>query len=159
MKRQLLVAAVLVMAYSSAAAQAPQPLAGRWQYLQAPDNEGEVLDLSISSGHWRGIMNGLLRSGDHGVYYYVVEIENVRVDTNGTIRFEVRERQLASKRPPLSVLGGKTDAGVDRYRMQFTGRIEAGDLVLQCADPKGGSCPASSMRFKRMWHATNTRRR
>jgi hypothetical protein len=133
-KRQLLVAAVLVMAYSSAAAQAPQPLAGRWQYLQAPDNEGEVLDLSISSGVW----------------YYVVEIENVSVGPDGTIRFEVGERRLSAERPALSVLGGKTDAGVDRYRMQFTGRIEAGDLVLQCADPKGGSCPASSMRFKRM---------
>lgn len=151
MKRPLLIAAVLVLACRSAVAQAPPPpLAGRWQYLQSPDNEGEVLDLSVSSGQWRGIMNGLLRSGDHGVYYYVVEIENVSVDTNGTIRFEVGERQLASKRPPLSVLGGKTDAGVDRYRMQFIGRIEAGDLVLRCADPKGGSCPASSMKFKRM---------
>lgn len=159
MKRQLLVAAALVLAYSSAVAQASPPLAGRWQYLQPPDAEGDVLDLSVSSGHWRGIMNGLLRAGEHGVLYYVVKAENLNVDADGTIRFEIGERQLARKRPPLSVLDGKTDAGVDRYRMQFTGQIEGGDLVLQCADPKGGSCPASSMRFKRMWHATNTRRR
>ena len=44
------------------------PLAGRWQYLQPPDTEGEVLDLSVASGQWRGIMNGLERAGEHGLF-------------------------------------------------------------------------------------------
>ena len=131
-------------------AQPSPPLAARWQYLQPPDHEGEVLDLSVLSGRWRGIMNGLLRAGEHGVLYYVVEVENLSVDPEGSIRFEVGERFLASKRPALSAVGGKADAGVDRYRMRFSGKIEAGDLVLHCADRAGGSCPASSMRFKRM---------
>ena len=42
-------------------------LAGRWQYLQPPDKEGEVLELFVSSGRWRGIMNGLERAGEHGL--------------------------------------------------------------------------------------------
>jgi len=109
------------------AAQAAPPLASRWQYLQPSDKEGEVLDLVVASGQWRGIMNGLLRAGEDGLYYYVVEIENV-----------------------LSVLGGKANAGLGRYRMLFTGRLEAGDLVLQCIDVKGGSCPDKTMRFKRI---------
>ena len=136
-------------AWTRAAQSRPQ-LAGRWRYLQPPDHEGEVLDLSVSSGQWRGIMNGLLRAGEHGVRYYVVEVENLIVDPDGSIRFEIGERPLAAKRPALSVVGGKADAGIDRYRMRFSGKIEAGNLVLHCTDRPGDSCPASSMTFKRM---------
>lgn len=49
-------------------------LIGRWQYIQPPDNEGEVLDMSLSGGRYRGIMNGLERAGEHGLFYYAVEL-------------------------------------------------------------------------------------
>lgn len=144
------IAALAALVNSAVVAeQAAAPLAGRWQYLQAPDHEGEVLDLFASSGSWRGIMNGLDRAGEHGLFYYVVEIENLTVEPNGDIRFGVGERLLFNKRPILSQLGGSGDAGIVRYRMRFTGRIEAGDLVLRCED-KYGSCPDSTLRFKRL---------
>ena len=127
-------------------------LAGRWQYVQPPDPEGEVLDLIAFSGRWRGIMNGLERAGEHGLYYYVAEVENIEVAPDGAIRFEVGERTLHSRRPAISSLAAARDAGaagVVRDRMRFTGRVEAGDLVLRCVDP-GGSCPDSTLRFRRM---------
>lgn len=127
----------------------PPSLAGRWQYLQSPDTEGEVLDLVVASGHWRGIMNGLERAGEHGLFYYVVEIEKLAVAPDGSINFEIGEREFFTKRPPLSHLGGKADGGFARPHMRFSGRIVDGYLVLQCND-EDGSCPDSSLRFKRL---------
>jgi hypothetical protein len=128
---------------------AEPPLAGRWQYLQPPDAEGEVLDFTLSSGRWRGIMNGLERVGEHGVFYYVIEVERLEVAPDGTVRFEVGEHSLFRRRPPLSAVGDSGDAGIVRDRMRFTGRLEAGDLVLRCVGPSS-SCPDSTVRFKRI---------
>lgn len=135
--------------WADASTPAAPPLAGRWQYLQPPDIEGEVLDLFVSSGRWRGVMNGLERAGEHGLFYYVAELEGLEVSPDGGIRFEVGERSLFDRRPALSELGGKGDAGVVRDRMRFSGRLESGDLVLRCAGA-GGSCPDSTLRFKRI---------
>lgn len=127
----------------------PPSLAGRWQYLLPPDTEGEVLDLVVSSGHWRGIMNGLERAGEHGLFYYVVEIEKLAIAPDGIISFEIGERKFFIKRPPFSHLGGHSDGGFARRHMHFSGRIVGVDLVLQCND-EDGSCPDSTLRFKRL---------
>jgi hypothetical protein len=150
--RTILAAAVFAALGCSAATLAgPEPsLAGRWQYLQPPDKEGEVLDLSVSAGRWRGVLNGLERAGEHGLYYFVVEVEEFAVETDGTMRFEVGERKLSRRRPPLSQLTGEGDDGVTRYRMRFTGRLEGEDLVLRCEDGDTGSCPDRILRFKRI---------
>jgi hypothetical protein len=124
-------------------------LAGRWQYLQPPDEEGEILELDVSSGHWRGIMNGLERAGEHGLFYYVVEIENFTVAPDGGISFEVGERVFFTKRPGISHLGGDGDGGFSRDRMSFSGRVKGGVLILRCED-ENGSCPDEILRFKRL---------
>ena len=124
-------------------------LVGRWQYLQPPDNEGEVLDLTASAGRVRGIMNGLERAGEHGLFYYVVEVMNLAIAPDGLITFEVGERTFFNTRPALSILGGKGDGGGTRDIMRFEGKLEHEELVLRCQD-KGGSCPDSVLRFKRI---------
>jgi hypothetical protein len=43
-------------------------VAGRGQHLMPPDEEGEILDPFMSGGGWRGIMTGLERPGDHGLF-------------------------------------------------------------------------------------------
>lgn len=142
-------ALLLCLYQTTVVAQAPPPLAGHWQYLQPPDSEGEVLDLSVSADGWHGIMNGLERAGEHGLFYYVVEVENLSVQPDGAIRFEIGERQLFIRRPALSRLTGQGDGGVDRYRMRFNGEIEGEELVLQCRAAYG-SCPDATLRFKRL---------
>jgi hypothetical protein len=127
----------------------PASLAGRWQYLQPPDTEGEVLDLLASSGQWRGVMNGLERAGEHGLFYYVVEVGKLAVAPDAGISFEIGERSFFTKRPALSHLGGDGDGGSARSRMRFSGRIVGEEVVLQCAD-EDRSCPDSTLRFKRL---------
>jgi len=74
------VAALAALFQFSCSSQNPaSSFVGRWQYIQSPDKEGEVLDLEVSSGRWRGILNGLERAGEHGLFYYVVETENLAV--------------------------------------------------------------------------------
>ena len=134
---------------TATAQQAVENLAGHWQYLQPPDQEGEILVLLRSSGRWRGIMNGLERTGDHGLYYYVVEVENLVVDPNGSIRFEVGYRSFFRSRPALSDRAREGDAGFARGRMRFAGRVEGRDLILRCED-EDRSCPDSTLRFMRL---------
>lgn len=149
--RHLLAAVALVALFSHPcnSQELPSSLAGRWQYLQSPDTKGEILDLVTSSGQWRGIMNGLERAGEHGLFYYVIEIEKLAVTPDGSISFEIGERELFTKRPVLSHLGGNGDGGFTRYRMRFSGRMVGEEIVLQC-DDEDGSCPDSSLRFKRL---------
>lgn len=124
-------------------------LVGRWQYLQPPDQEGEVLDISFSGGRYRAIMNGLERAGEHGLFYYVIEPADFTVAVDGSIGFTVGERSFFGARPPLSRIGGQGNRGVSRDQMRFHGRIERGDLVLQC-EGAGGSCPDAMLRFKKI---------
>lgn len=141
---------VLTALAAAAIAAPPEPgLAGRWQYLQPPDREGEVLDLSYRAGRWHGVMNGLERAGEHGLFYYVVAVGNLAVESNGAIRFEIGERSFHHKRPALSHLSGQGNGGFARSRMRFAGRLEGGDLVLRCEDDDG-SCPDSILRFKKI---------
>ncbi len=128
----------------------PSSLAGRWQYLQPPDTEGEVLDLLDASGQWRGVMNGLERAGEHGLFYYVVEVGKLSVAPDAGISFEIGERSFFTRRPALSDLGGDGDGGLARSRMRFSGRMVGEDLVLRCADEGDGSCPDTMLRFKRL---------
>lgn len=149
--RSILAAAALMIIFQLPcnSEELPPPLAGRWQYLQPPDTEGEVLDLAVESGRWRGIMNGLERAGEHGLFYYAVELEKLTVTPDGSINFEIGEREFFTKRPPISHLGGKADGGFARSPMRFSGRIMGGYLELQCKD-EDGSCPDSSLRFEKL---------
>ena len=147
--RRFAVTALVAFVASTATGQQTASFAGHWQYLQPPDKEGEILVLLHSSGRWRGIMNGLERTGEHGLFYYVVEVENLVVDPNGSIRFEVGNRSYFRKRPALSDLAGRGDGGFARSRMHFAGRMEGRELILRCED-EDRSCPDSTLRFKRL---------
>jgi hypothetical protein len=149
--RTLLTPAALLALISSAVLGQPPAslLPGRWQYLQPPDTEGEILDLVVSADGWRGIMNGLERAGEHGLFYYVAEVEQLAVEPDGNLSFEVGSRSFFSQRPALSQLAGEGDSGFARARLSFAGRLEAGDLVLRCTDDDG-SCPDSTLRFERI---------
>jgi hypothetical protein len=139
-----------ILLVSAAFAQSPAPgIVGRWQYIQLPDRQGEILDISLFNGRYQGIMNGLERAGEHGLFYYVVEVSDLSIAPDGSIRFTVGPRSYFRQRPKLSVLGAKGNAGGTRESMRFSGRLEGSELVLQCKDP-GLSCPDSTLRFKRL---------
>jgi hydrogenase maturation factor HypE len=94
-------------------------------------------------------MNGLERAGEHGLFYYVVEASDLAIGAGSTISFTVGERSFVSRRPPLSKLGVEGTRGLARDQMRFRGKMEGGDVVLIC-EGAGNSCPASTLRFKRI---------
>jgi hypothetical protein len=141
-------ASTLLVGATLAQSSAPD-IVGRWQYIQPPDRHGEILDISLSNGRYKGIMNGLERAGEHGLFYYVVEVSDLSIGVDGSMRFTVGPRSYYRQRPKLSVLGASGDGGGTRESMHFSGRLEGHELVLQCKDP-GFSCPDSSLRFKRL---------
>ena len=93
-------------------------------------------------------MNGLERVGEHGLLYYVAELSDLTVACDASISFTVGTRSFFSKRLALSRLGGNGGSGGSRERMRFHGMMQGTDLVLKCEDA-GGSCPDSTLRFKR----------
>lgn len=122
-------------------------LSGRWQYVQPPDTEGDVLYLATVRGEWNGFMNGLAREGEHGLFYYVVEVEELAVSEEGRVNFTVGRRGLHNERPGLSNIGSKGDAGFSGTPMLFSGRMEGGSLLFECT---GEDCPDTIMRFEKM---------
>ena len=146
--RHIACALASILPLSAAFAQSSTPdIVGRWQYIQPPDRQGEILDVSLSNGRYKGIMNGLERAGEHGLFYYVVEVSDLSIAPDGSIRFTVGPHSYFRQRPKLSVLSAEGDAGGTRESMHFSGRLEGSELVLQC---KGLSCPDSTLRFKRL---------
>lgn len=145
--RRLALIAMAVLVLLIASCSKESALSGRWQYLQPPDAEGEILDLVKNNGQWRGFMNGLERAGEHGLFYYVVEVEDLIVKADGSISFTVGERAFYRKRPVLSQVGGEGDGGFARMPMFFAGQLQDGYLVLAC---KGDdSCPDLILRFEK----------
>lgn len=148
--RRLLIALTALTALTVIGTAAAQPaLAGRWQYLQPPDRQGEVLDILLEGGRHRAVMNGLERAGEHGLFYYVVEASDFSVAQDGSIGFTIGERVFFSKRPPLSRLGSEGNVGMTRDTLRFHGKMEGGMLVLECRGAPG-ACPDAVMRFERL---------
>jgi hypothetical protein len=147
----------LLLGSATQAQPSASSVVGRWQYIQPPDSEGEVLDIALSGDRYTGIMNGLERAGEHGLFYYVVELSNLVIAADGNVRFTVGPRSFNRQRPALSTLGAKGDGGSTRESMVFSGRLEGSELVLRCEGP-GSSCPDSVLRFKKL-SAKDQRRR
>ena len=141
-------AGILLVSATLAQSSAPD-IVGRWQYLQSPDKQGEILDISLSNGRYKAIMNGLERAGEHGLFYYVVEVSDLAIAADGSVRFTVGPRSFYRQRPKLSVPANARDSGGTKESMHFSGRLQGSELVLQCKDP-GFSCPDSTLRFKRL---------
>lgn len=149
----ILVLAGLVVGGQAPARGCPHQILGAWEYRQAAgdgfDAEGERLDLSCGDRVLRGWYHGLEREGDHGLFYTLVEVRNLKVDQAGLISFVVPERELFRQRPStLAAVQQKRllPSGITRDQLHFRGRVESRKLVLTCA-AQGNACPEHRMVF------------
>ncbi|MFC1581088.1 cytochrome c oxidase assembly factor Coa1 family protein [Thermodesulfobacteriota bacterium] len=130
---------------------------GTWEYRQknsSPtgyDNQGEILVLMRVGESVRGLYFGLERTGDHGLYYTLVEIEDIALSRDGKIAFKVPARTLYPERPiSLRDIEKQKNAhsGFTRIELLFQGQLENGELVLRCiAGPT--DCPEDIMAFRK----------
>ena len=131
---------------------------GTWEYRQknssSPtgyDDQGEILVFKIIGGAVRGLYFGLERTGEHGLWYTLVEIEDIALHSDGKITFKVPARDLYPKRPAsLTDLEKQKDVvqGFTRVELFFQGQIRNGDLVLECR-PGPTDCPDYIMVFRK----------
>jgi hypothetical protein len=128
---------------------------GKWEYRQKAgdsyDDEGERLELNCRAGSLSGLYSGLEREGEHGLFYTLIEITDVRVSPNGELSFRVPGRELFQDRPraPQDVEGKKLrSAGFTRDELQMKARLEDGMLILNCTS-KSSSCPENLMVFRK----------
>jgi hypothetical protein len=99
----------------------------------------------------RGLYFGLERAGEHGLFYTLVEMKELRVTPDGALWFLVPERELFSERPrTLEEIRLKkvTWAGVTRDTLVMRGRLERGHLYLTCTSTNG-QCPDNVMMFRK----------
>ena len=128
---------------------------GTWEYRQAAgagfDAEGERLVLSCRSGSMYGLYFGLERAEEHGLFYTLVEMKDLKVTPGSALSFMVGERDLFSERPrSLDDIRQKkvTWAGVTRDTLVMRGRLERGNLYLTCTST-AGLCPDKVMMFRK----------
>ena len=151
----ILVLAGLIVGGQSPVDKCPRHLLGAWEYRQAAgdgfDAVGERLELSCTESTLRGLYHGLEREGEHGLYYTLVEVRNLKVDQAGLMSFVVPERELLPQRSSsLAAVQQKrlSSSGITRDQLNFRGRLEHGNLVLTCT-AEGNSCPEPRMLFRR----------
>jgi predicted GH43/DUF377 family glycosyl hydrolase len=128
---------------------------GTWEYRQAAgagfDAEGERLEFTCTGGAMGGLYFGLERAGEHGLFYTLVEMKDLRRTPDGGISFLVGERDLYSERPRTLEdirLKKVTWSGVTRDTLVMRGRLELGNLVVRCAST-AHLCPDNVMLFSR----------
>lgn len=149
----ILLLAGLVVGGQSPVAGCPKLFLGTWEYRQAAgdgfDTEGERLELSCTDTGLHGLYYGLEREGEHGLFYTLVEVRNLKVDQAGLISFMVPERELFQQRPStLAAVERKRlpSSGITRDQISFRGSLEGRKLVLTCT--AGNSCPEHRMVFR-----------
>jgi hypothetical protein len=128
---------------------------GTWEYRQRAgdgyDTEGERLELSCTGGSLQGLYHGLEREGEHGLFYTLVEMTDLKISPEGELSFRVPERELFHTRPkdPQEVGGKKLrSAGFTRDELHMHGRIKAGMITLTCT-ANSSSCPEGLMVFRK----------
>lgn len=105
----------------------------------------------------RGLYFGLERAEEHGLFYTLVEMKDVRTTLDSVVSFLVGERELFGQRPrSLKDIRLKrvTWAGVTRDTLVMRGRLERGNLVVTCMST-ALLCPDKVMVF----HKGSWRRR
>src|SRR5258705_46728 len=128
---------------------------GSWEYRQAAgggfDAEGERLEFTCTGGAMGGLYFGLERAEEHGLFYTLVEMKDVRLAESSGISFLIGERALYSERPRTLEdirLKKVTWSGVTRDTLVMRGRLELGNLVVTCAS-RARLCPDRVMVFSK----------
>jgi predicted GH43/DUF377 family glycosyl hydrolase len=128
---------------------------GTWEYRQAAgaafDDQGERLEFTCTGGTMGGLYFGLERAEEHGLFYTLVEMKDVRLTEGSGISFLVGERELFSQRPrSLDDIRQKrvTWSGVTRDTLVMRARLELGNLVVRCAST-ARLCPDNVMVFSK----------
>lgn len=136
-------------------ADCPRHWLGTWEYRQRAgdgyDNEGERLELSCTGGSLQGLYFGLEREGEHGLFYTLVEMTDLKLGPEGELSFTVPERGLFHARPrdPQEVRQKKLrSAGFTRDELHMRGKIKAGTIILTCTS-NSASCPEGIMVFRK----------
>jgi len=126
---------------------------GTWEYRQAAgagfDAQGERLEFTCTGGVMAGLYFGLERAEEHGLFYTLVEMKDLRPTPDGGISFLVGERDLYSERPRTLEdirLKNVTWSGVTRDTLVMRGRLELGNLVVMCTST-ARLCPDNVMVF------------
>jgi hypothetical protein len=147
--------AALAVCAPAAPAPCDRRFLGTWEYRQAAgagfDAEGERLEFACKDGSMRGLYFGLERAEEHGLFYTLVEMQNLTVAPDGALSFLVGERELFSERPRTFDdirLKKVTWSGVTRDTLVMRGRIERGNLYLTCTST-AHLCPDKVMMFRK----------
>jgi hypothetical protein len=148
---------LLILMVLSGAPTAPCPTAwtGSWEYRQRAgdsyDEEGERLELSCRAGALVGLYHGLEREGEHGLFYTLVEVRDLKLSPEGELSFTVPGRALFNERPATLLEAEKrkpASAGFTRDELLMKGRVQGKTLTLHCTSASI-SCPEDVMVFRR----------
>jgi hypothetical protein len=128
---------------------------GRWEYRQKAgegyDEEGERLELSCRAGSLVGLYHGLEREGEHGLFYTLTEVRDLKLSAEGELSFSVPARALFD-RPPATLQEVEqkklASSGFTRDELLMKGRLQGKTLSLSCTS-QSISCPEDVMLFKR----------
>ncbi len=97
----------------------------------------------------QGLYFGLEREGEHGLFYTLVEMADLKVTPAGELSFTVSERDLFQERPrTLQEVKQKklASAGVIRDKLYLRGRLKEEKIIVTCTS-QGHSCPDTVMVF------------
>lgn len=134
-----------------------EPFMGTWEYRQSNsgadsgyDSEGERLVFENMNGELQGVYHGLEREGEHGLFYSVVEVTDIKLKNKEEISFTVPARRVFCNRPKgiEEAESIKQGCGFTSYQLFMEGKIDDNKLIITC-DPDYWTCPDKKMVFRK----------
>jgi hypothetical protein len=93
-----------------------------------------ALRLFHQNGLWKGVFFGPSPEGEHGLFFFYADFEDIQVDDAATVDFRIRKGKLYQNEITLdnyTSLG--EDNGYSRTLIHFSGQLTGDTLRLTCA--------------------------
>lgn len=129
-----------------------QELVGIYEYKSAEKSENHYIVFDKIDGQLKGLYFGTEDGKGHGIFFYAVDMTNLKIDKEGNIEFEIGERRLFET-TQFNIV--KTDkqkdesVGRSRWILKYKGQIKEDKIQLTC-DSESQDCWTSEMTFEKV---------
>jgi len=129
-----------------------QDFVGIYEYKSAEKSENHYIVFDIIDGQLKGFYFGTEDGEGHGIFFYSVDMTNLKIDKEGKIEFEIGDRRLfETTQFKIVKTESQRDESVGRSHelLKYKGQINEYSIQLTC-DSEFHDCWTNELTFEKV---------